>query len=100
MVDADAEDEKEGLTMILLSEFLKKVFSLDGNSPPVWIYDGPDAITPDEYNAWVEEEDLLCLFKSQYVPECSLSENILKKKVTEIYWTPKGIALGVEYEED
>lgn len=86
--------------MILLSEFLKKVSSLDGNPPPVWIYDGPNAITLDEHNTWVEEEDLLCLFKSQYVPECSLSENILKKKVTEIYWTPKGIALGVEDWED
>lgn len=42
--------------MILLSEFLKNVFSLDGNPPPIWIYDGPAAITLDEHNAWVEEE--------------------------------------------
>ena len=44
--------------------------------------------------------NVMCLFKSQYVPEYSLSENILKKNVTEIYWTPNGIALGVEDGED
>lgn len=86
--------------MILLSEFLKNVYSLDGNPPPIWIYDGPDAIALDEHNARIEEEGLLCLFKSQYVPEYSLSENILRKNVTEIYWTPNGIALGVEDGED
>lgn len=86
--------------MILLSEFLKKLFSLDGNPPPVWIYDGPDAIILDENGSWDEENDLLCLFKSQFVPELSLSERILNKTVTEIYWTPKGIALGVEDREE
>ena len=100
MVDADAEDEKEGLTMILLSEFLKNVFSLDGNPPPIWIYDGPDAITLGENGNWDESEGLICLFKSDFIPEISVSEKLLASTVTEIYWTPKGIALGVEYEED
>ena len=86
--------------MILLSEFLKKLFSTDGNPPPVWIYDGEYPDEKDENGKIIEDDGLLCLFKSQFVPEYSLSDRILSKSVVRIYWTPKGIALGVEDGED
>ena len=77
--------------MILLEEFLSKLFSVRGGDVPlVWIYDGRDSINPAD-----KEESLLCVFKSCYIPSVSLNERVLKKQVAEIYWTPEGIALCV-----
>ena len=82
--------------MILLEEFLGNLFSVGAEDiPPVWIYDGRDAINPDD-----KEESLLCVFKSRYIPSVSLNERVLKKQVAEIYWTPEGIALCVVDMED
>ena len=82
--------------MILLEEFLSKLFSVgEEDMPPVWIYDGRDSINPAD-----KEEGLLCVFKSCYIPSISLNEKVLRSQVAEIYWTPEGIALCVVDRED
>ena len=82
--------------MIVLEEFLEKIFSVrDVDSPLVWIYDGESSFNPQD-----REEELLCVFKSYYIPSVSLNEKVLKKQVAEIYWTPEGIALCVVDRED
>lgn len=82
--------------MIVLEEFLPKLFSVGAEDrPPVWIYDGRHSLNPGN-----KEENLLCVHKSDYIPSVSLNERILKKQVAEIYWTPEGIALCVVDRED
>lgn len=82
--------------MIVLEEFLSKLFSVGTEDiPPVWIYDGQGVINPDD-----KGENLLCVYKSDYIPSVSLNESVLKKQVAEIYWTPDGIALCVVDMED
>ena len=77
--------------MILLEEFLSKIYSYrDKSAPMVWIYDGYNVADGED-----KEECLLAVFKSCYVPSVSLSEKLLKKHVEEIYRTPDGIAVGV-----
>ena len=77
--------------MIVLEEFLSKLFSVGAEDiPPVWVYNGGCSFNPKD-----KEESLLCVFKSYYIPCFSLNERVLKRQVAEIYWTPEGIALCV-----
>lgn len=82
--------------MIVLEEFLEKIFSVrDVDSPLVWIYNGESSFNPAD-----KEENLLCVFRSCYIPCTSLNRRVLEKQVAEIYWTPEGIALCVVDRED
>lgn len=77
--------------MIVLEEFLSKLFSVGAEDmPPVWIYNGECSFNPED-----KGENLLCVYKSDYIPSVSLNERVLRKQVAEIYWTPEGIALCV-----
>ena len=83
--------------MILLEEFLEKIYGTETkDSPSVWIYDGMGCQVE---NGSVDE--LFVIFKSGYIPEISLSEDLLKKQVAGIMRTDYGIAVCVEdVEED
>lgn len=82
--------------MILLEEFLKKVFGYgDEMSPMVWIYDGCDSIDPNE-----KDDALLAVYKSCYIPSETFSEKLLQKRVKEIYKTPDGLAVCVEDKDE
>ena len=82
--------------MILLEEFLKKVFGYgDEMSPMVWIYDGCDAINPND-----KEDNLLAVYKSCFVPGETFSEEFLEKRVKKIYKSPDGLAVCVEDKDE
>lgn len=82
--------------MILLEEFLSKLFSVgEEDMPPVWIYNGECSFNPEDKGG-----NLLCVYKSDYISSVSLNERVLKKRVAEIYWTPDGSALCVVDRED
>lgn len=82
--------------MIVLEEFLSNIFSVgEEDVPMIWIYDGYDSFNPEDKGG-----NLLCVYKSDYVPSVSLNERVLIKQVAEIYWTPEGIALCVVDRED
>lgn len=83
--------------MIILGEFLKKIYGTETkDAPQIWIYDG--------FGCEVESgstDGLFTIFKSCYIPEISLSEDLLKKQVAGIMRTDYGIAVCVEdVEED
>ena len=86
----------------------KKVYNLRHDSTPmVWVYDGYDS-----FNEQYKDDNLLCVFRSAYVPRIILPvahsadpipphelprivEDLLSKNVVEIYVMPDGIAVCV-----
>lgn len=69
----------------------EKVYKLEHDSTPmVWVYDGYDSI-----NEQYKYDNLLCIFRSAYVPRIILAEDLLSKNVVGIYVMPDGIAVCV-----
>ena len=69
----------------------EKVYKLEHDSTPmVWVYDGYDSI-----NEQYKYDNLLCIFRSAYVPRIILAEDLLSKNVVGIYGMLDGIAVCV-----
>lgn len=80
--------------MIRLGDFLNRVFSLStGERKPVWVYEWENKFYPDVVNS----ANLLCVFKSDYIPCMTLKQEICDSIVKEIYWTVEGIVVAVEW---
>lgn len=69
----------------------EKVYKLEHDSTPmVWVYNGYDSI-----NEQYKYDNLLCIFRSAYVPRIILAEDLLSKNVVGIYGMLDGIAVCV-----
>ena len=78
--------------MILLEEFLEKIYGTETkDAPSVWIYDGMGCQVENGSN-----DGLFVIFKSCYIPKLSLSEELLKKQIVQIMRTEYGLAVCVE----
>lgn len=81
----------DGTSIHTIQAVREKVYKLEHDSTPmVWVYDGYDSI-----NEQYKYDNLLCVFRSAYVPRIILAEDLLSKNVVGIYVMPDGIAVCV-----
>lgn len=75
----------------IIQEVREKIYKLEHDSTPmIWVYDGYDSI-----NEQCKYDNLLCVFRSAYVPRIILAEDLLSKNVVGIYGMLDGIAVCV-----
>lgn len=75
----------------IIQEVREKIYKLEHDSTPmIWVYDGYDSI-----NEQYKYDNLLCVFRSAYVPRTILAEDLLSKNVVGIYGMLDGIAVCV-----
>lgn len=80
-----------GTSIHTIQAVREKVYKLEHDSAPmVWVYDGYDSI-----NEQYKYDNLLCIFRSAYVPRIILAEDLLSKNVVGIYGMLDGIAVCV-----
>ena len=81
----------DGTSIHTIQAVREKVYKLEHDSTPmVWVYDGYDSI-----NEQYKYDNLLCIFRSAYVPRIILAEDLLSKNVVGIYGMLDGIAVCV-----
>ena len=81
----------DGTSIHTIQAVREKVYKLEHDSTPmVWVYDGYDSI-----NEQYKYDNLLCVFRSAYVPRIILAEDLLSKNVVGIYGMLDGIAVCV-----
>ena len=88
----------DGTSIHTIQAVREKIYKLEHDSTPmVWVYDGYDPIN-EKYKSINEQykyDNLLCVFRSAYVPRIILAEDLLSKNVVGIYVMPDGIAVCV-----